>query len=105
MKQIFVDTSAWDAIADAGDANHEIALLYKDEIAENCRLVVTNYILDELHTLMLMNQGYHDTVDFKRQLDVMRPCNRDYFLVPFHHYDKFTHSQTRQESRSKKLPS
>jgi predicted nucleic acid-binding protein len=71
MKQIFVDTSAWDAIADAGDANHEIALLYKDEIAENCRLVVTNYILDELHTLMLMNQGYQDTVDFKRQLDVM----------------------------------
>ncbi len=43
MKQVFVDTSAWDAIADAGDANHEIALLYKDEIAENCRLVVTNY--------------------------------------------------------------
>ncbi|MCI0617433.1 PIN domain-containing protein [bacterium] len=71
MKQIFVDTSAWDAIADAGDANHEMALLYKDEIAENCRLVVTNYILDELHTLMLMNQGYQDTVDFKHQLDTM----------------------------------
>ncbi len=71
MKQVFVDTSAWDAIADAGDANHEIALLYKDEIAENCRLVVTNYIFDELHTLMLMNQGYQDTVDFKRQLDTM----------------------------------
>jgi len=58
MKQVFVDTSAWDAIADAGDAKHEIALLYKEEIAENCRLVVTNYIFDELHTLMLMNHGY-----------------------------------------------
>lgn len=71
MKQVFVDTSAWDAIADAGDANHEIALLYKEKITENCRLVVTNYIFDELHTLMLMNQGYQDTVDFKRQLDIM----------------------------------
>jgi len=71
MKQIFVDTSAWSAIADAGDTNHEIALLHKDEIAERCLLVVTNYILDELYTLMLMNQGYQDTVSFKGQLDTM----------------------------------
>lgn len=71
MKQVFVDTSAWDAIADAGDANHEAALLYKEAIAESCRLIVTNYIFDELHTLMLMSQGYQDAVDFKRQLDVM----------------------------------
>lgn len=46
-------------------------VLYKDEIAESYRLVVTNYILDELYTLMLMNQGYQDTVDFKGQLDIM----------------------------------
>lgn len=45
MRQIFVDTSAWDAIADGGDPNHEVALLFRDEIAEQCRLVVTNYIL------------------------------------------------------------
>jgi len=51
MRQIFVDTSAWDAIADGGDPNHEVALLFRDEIAEQCRLVVTNYILDELYTL------------------------------------------------------
>lgn len=69
MKQVFVDTSAWSAIADASDTNHEIALLYKDDISEECRLVVTNYILDELYTLMLMNQGFEDTVDFQRQLD------------------------------------
>lgn len=44
MKRIFVDTSAWDAIADGGDPNHDIALLFKDEIAEIYHLVVTNYI-------------------------------------------------------------
>ena len=71
MRQIFVDTSAWDAIADAGDSNHEVALLFRDEIAEQCRLFVTNYILDELHTLLLMNLGYHGAVDFKRKLDVL----------------------------------
>lgn len=71
MRQIFVDTSAWDAIADGGDPNHEVALLFRDEIAEQCRLVVTNYILDELYTLLLMNIGYQRAVDFKRNLDVL----------------------------------
>ena len=36
MKQVFVDTSAWDAIADAGDANHEAALLYKEWSFTDC---------------------------------------------------------------------
>lgn len=71
MRQIFVDTSAWDAIVDSNDSNHEVALLFKDEIAGQCQLVVTNYILDELHTLLLMNIGYQRTVDFKRKLDIM----------------------------------
>jgi len=32
-----------------------VALLFRDEIAGQCRLIVTNYILDELYTLLLMN--------------------------------------------------
>jgi predicted nucleic acid-binding protein len=71
MRQIFVDTSAWDAIADGRDPNHEVALLFRDEIAGQCRLAVTNYILDELYTLLLMNVGYQRAVDFKRKLDVL----------------------------------
>jgi len=71
MRQIFVDTSAWDAIADSGDPNHDVALLYRDEIAGQCHLVVTNYILDELYTLLLMNVGYQRAVDFKGKLDVL----------------------------------
>jgi predicted nucleic acid-binding protein len=71
MKHIFVDTSAWAAIADAGDSNHEIAQMYKEEIAKSCNLLVTNYIFDELHTLMLMNLGYQDTVDFKHDIDTL----------------------------------
>lgn len=71
MKEIFVDTSAWDAIADKGDPNHSIATLFKEEIAGNYRLVVTNYILDELNTLLLMNIGYKRTVEFKQSLDLL----------------------------------
>ena len=44
MKEIFVDTSAWDAIEDASDTNHDIALLFKEEIAEKYHLVTTGYV-------------------------------------------------------------
>ena len=71
MRRIFVDTSAWDAIADAGDPNHNVALLFQEEIAGQCLLVVTDYILDELYTLLLLNVGHRRTVDFKHKLDVL----------------------------------
>lgn len=71
MRRIFVDTSAWDAIADAGDPNHDVALLFQEEIAGQCLLVVTDYILDELYTLLLLNVGYQRAVDFKHKLDVL----------------------------------
>ena len=71
MNEIFVDTSAWDAVADRVDPNHGIAMLFKDEIAGTYRAVVTNYILDELYTLLLMNIGYKRTVEFKRALDAL----------------------------------
>ena len=71
MKYIFVDTSAWDAIADRDDPHHDIAIAFKDEITTDCRLLVTNYILDELYTLLLMNLGYDGAVRFKQQLDLL----------------------------------
>jgi predicted nucleic acid-binding protein len=71
MTQIFVDTSAWDAIADSADAYHLAALRCKNEMAGRYRLVVTDYVLDELYTLLLMNIGYQRAVAFKCQLDAL----------------------------------
>ena len=71
MRRIFVDTSAWDAIADGGDPNHEHALWFKEKIVGQCRLITTNYVLDELYTLLLMNLGYQRAVDFKGKLDIL----------------------------------
>jgi len=68
MKRLFVDTGAWDAIADKGDKNHVRALQFRDEIVGKRKLVTSNYILDELYTLFLMNIGFQGTVDYKRNL-------------------------------------
>ncbi|MBM4461469.1 MAG: type II toxin-antitoxin system VapC family toxin [Chloroflexi bacterium] len=46
-------------------------MLFRNEIAGRCRLIVTNYILDELYTLLLVNVGYSCAVDYKRKLDVL----------------------------------
>lgn len=71
MRRIFVDTGAWDAIADSGDPNHESALSFRDDIAGQCRLISSNYVLDELFTLLLMNIGHQRTLTYKKQLDVL----------------------------------
>ncbi len=71
MRRLFVDTSAWDALADAGDPHHGAALQFRNEVTGSCRLLVTNYILDELYTLLLMNLGYQQTIHFRRQLDTL----------------------------------
>jgi predicted nucleic acid-binding protein len=71
MRHLFVDTSAWDAIADKGDKNHNLALQFRDEIVGQYKLVTSNYILDELYTLLLINIGFQKTVEFKEKLDIL----------------------------------
>lgn len=71
MKHIFVDTSGWDALADKADKDHAKALQFRDEIAGKCKLVTSNYILDELYTLLLMNVGFQPTINYKEKLDIL----------------------------------
>lgn len=71
MREIFVDTSAWAAITDSKDRYHAAAIKFMQQIARKSHLVITNYILDEAYTLLLMNVGYAATVNFKRKLDLM----------------------------------
>ncbi|MBX3016125.1 MAG: type II toxin-antitoxin system VapC family toxin [Caldilineaceae bacterium] len=72
MRKIFVDTSAWAAITDNRDTNHSAVVHFMKQIARASHLVITDYILDEAYTLLLMNVGYSATVSFKQKLDMMR---------------------------------
>ena len=71
MRHLFVDTSGWDALADKADKDHAKALQFRDEIVGKCKLVTSNYILDELYTLLLMNVGFQPTVNYKKKLDIL----------------------------------
>jgi len=71
MNPIFVDTSAWMAIVDSGDVNHRPALSFQSELPDTSHLIVANYILDELYTLVLIDLGYRNALDIKEKLDRM----------------------------------
>ena len=71
MKHIFVDTSAWDALADKKDKDHTNALRFRDKIVGKYKLLTSDYILDELYTLLLMNVGFLPTVKYKEKLDTL----------------------------------
>ena len=54
MSQVFVDTSAWCAIIDASDAEHEGAAAALADLARTrARLVTSGHVLAELHRLIL----------------------------------------------------
>ncbi len=56
---IFVDTSAWYAIADADDINHQVAKRFlPGAIGEYRRLLSTNHVVGETYTLLLRRLGY-----------------------------------------------
>ncbi len=70
MSRLFVDTSAFAALADKNDDNYARAVSFNQQMQGRI-LVSTNYVLDELHTLLLLNAGYPKAVSFKTKLDVL----------------------------------
>ena len=59
MRRLFVDTSAYFALTDKRDENHEAAAHFIHQlIRERTELLTTNYIVAETHTLLLNRIGY-----------------------------------------------
>jgi hypothetical protein len=66
MKRIFVDTGAWYALVDKKDPDHSAAasFLKKNKVP----LLTTNFIFDEIVTLIRRRLGSSIAGDFGRQL-------------------------------------
>ncbi|VVB52637.1 tRNA(fMet)-specific endonuclease VapC [uncultured archaeon] len=63
---IFVDTSAWYALLDKTDSDHESAVKFKDSL--NHSMTTTNYVADEIITLVKARLGYSNAVEIGRKL-------------------------------------
>ena len=69
MRRLFVDTSAYFALTDKRDENHEAAVHFIHElIRERAELLTTNYIVAEMHTLLLNRIGYATALQVLEEL-------------------------------------
>jgi predicted nucleic acid-binding protein len=66
LPYIFVDTGAWYALLDEDDANHHAAVRFKDSLVHP--LVTSNYIADEVITLVRSRLGHNVAVEIGQKL-------------------------------------
>ena len=70
---VFVDTSAYIALAKADDANHtEAVAIFKTLRQQRAQLVTTNYMAAETHALLLRYFGYPSARKYLQDLDKSR---------------------------------
>jgi predicted nucleic acid-binding protein len=69
VAELFVDTSAWYPLADAGHVDHaDIADVLSERIRDGARLVTTNLVVAETHALLLRRGGREPALRFLREV-------------------------------------
>lgn len=67
-RDVFVDTSAWYALADRGDAHHRRAAEQARRLLDDRRtLISTNHIVGETYTLLRARLGHAPAQEFLRR--------------------------------------
>jgi predicted nucleic acid-binding protein len=98
MKALFVDTAGWMACADAGDPAHERSCEARDAALEQgIVLVTTDYVVDEILTLIRKRIGLRAAEKWWRQIETSSRLRWEWIDVPraekarglfFRHRDK-----------------
>ena len=79
-KRVFVDSSAWFAVASASDGRHaEADALLRQAVSRGIRLLTTNLVLAEIHRLALLRMGIRpastllDRIEGSRLVTLVHP--------------------------------
>ena len=89
-RPVFVDSSAWFAVASASDGKHaEADVLLRHAVARGTRLVTTNLILAEIHRLALARMGIRPAAALLDRIEASR-------LVTVVHADAEHHRAARR---------
>ena len=74
QKNIFIDTSAWVALADKDDAYHKkISSLFPSILKDHKNLITSNIVIAETYVLIMNELGHKAALDF---LKVVRASPR-----------------------------
>jgi len=70
MPEVFVDTSAWVAVADRRERQHEATRAsYVENLKAGRRLVTTDLVLAEVHVLLRRRMGYEPAMGFLERVN------------------------------------
>ncbi len=76
-RSLFVDSSAWYALADRDDVYHDrAAACLTGSLSAYARLVTTNHVVGESYTLIRMRLGHAAAQQFLKSLDQSRRVQR-----------------------------
>jgi predicted nucleic acid-binding protein len=68
-ENVFVDTSAWVALADKDDSNHKKAAAVYPSLLQNQKgLITSNLIIAETYVLLLNELGHHAALNFLERI-------------------------------------
>ena len=80
MKGLFIDTSAWYALADRGHPDHAVLdRTLRERVRRGARIVTTNVVVGETHALLLRRAGRAAALAFVEA--VRRPPNRVEYIT------------------------
>lgn len=80
MKIVFLDTSAFIALKDESEINHNKAIdCFNSLIKKGNLLLTTNYIFDEVYTILIKRFGQSQAVDFGKTIRKSRLIQ--YFII------------------------
>jgi uncharacterized protein len=69
LEDIFVDSSAWIAIADKDDFHHQEAASAYLSILKNCRILITNnLVIAETYVVLLKELGHRAAIQFLERI-------------------------------------
>ncbi len=69
LEDIFVDTSAWIALADRDDFNHKIAASNYPSLLKNHRnLITSNFVIAETYIIILNELGHQPAMAFLKNI-------------------------------------
>ncbi|MCK9417966.1 MAG: PIN domain-containing protein [Nitrospirae bacterium] len=79
LEVIFVDASAWIALADRDDANHKkAAAVYPSLLTENIRLITSNFVIAETYIVLLKELGHAAAISFLERVKTSPRITRVY---------------------------
>jgi predicted nucleic acid-binding protein len=83
MKKLFIDTGAWVALNNKKDYHHKDAVeAHKDFLDRGYFYVTSEYVLDEVYTLLLLDVGHKRAIEFGYEIkDLQKKKKINLFYV------------------------